>query len=211
MDTERPLRLDAERNRDAILSAATAAFAAHGSAASLDDIARSAKVGVATLYRRFPTRELLVQAVFDQKVRAYADAMDAAAERARTEPWLAFHDQVMVILEQQATDIAFAEILAAPLTGSDQFRAEHRRAFRSMLTLIERAKAAGAVRADFHHSDIYLLTLATAGITRVTATIAPGAWRRHAAYMLESFRAPGSDAGALPAVSASWRRLTERQ
>jgi len=209
VNSVKPLRLDAERNRDAILCAAAAAFAAHGSAASLDDIARSAKVGVATLYRRFPTRESLVEAVFGASMTAYAEGFEAAAERALAEPWLAFRDQVMAILEQQATDLAFAEVLSAPVTGSDLFRDQHRRGFRAMLTLIARAKAAGAIRADFHHSDIYLLTLATAGITRVTAETAPDAWRRHAAYLLESFRA--TDAEPLPVISVEWRRLTSSE
>ena len=207
MNTVKPLRHDAERNRDAILCAAATAFAEHGSGASLDDIARSAKVGVATLYRRFPSRDSLVEAVFGGAMTAYAEGFEAAAERALSEPWLAFRDQVMALLEQQATDIAFAEVLSAPVIGSGLFRDEHRRAFRAMLTLIARAKAAGAIRADFHHSDIYLLTLATAGITRVTAETAPDAWRRHAAYLLESYRAV--DAESLPVVSSAWRRLTD--
>src|ERR1051325_5777449 len=80
--TERPLRKDAERNRLRILDAAGERFAQRGLGVTLDDIARHAGVGVGTVYRRFADKELLIDALFEQRL----EAMRATAERALAEP-----------------------------------------------------------------------------------------------------------------------------
>ena len=69
-EASRPLRADAARNRDAILESARQVFAESGTDAALEEIARRADVGIATLYRRFPTREGLVAAAFEPRLRA---------------------------------------------------------------------------------------------------------------------------------------------
>ncbi|MET0974200.1 MAG: helix-turn-helix domain-containing protein [Leifsonia sp.] len=196
------LRQDAEQNRLAILTAAERTFAERGTGVRLDEIAREAGVGVATLYRRFPQREDLIEAVLGARMTAYADRSAVEAARSLTEPWEALRSFVLYLLEQQATDRAFNDVLIAPLTGSTVFVDEHRRALRSMTRLVERVKAAGVVRADFEHSDLYLLMLSNAGLLRAAGTTAPDAWRRLGAYMLDGFRV--KNAAPLPAVGGDW-------
>src|SRR5688572_7138209 len=99
LDLVTPLRADAERNRSAVVCAASSAFRSSGLAAPLEDIARLAGVGIATLYRRFPTREALIEAVFEAQMAAYAERAEAAAERSLTEPWPAFEDHVRSLVE----------------------------------------------------------------------------------------------------------------
>ncbi|GAA3849799.1 TetR/AcrR family transcriptional regulator [Streptomyces sp. NPDC003631] len=70
----RPLRADAQRNEDKLLEAAATAFAREGAGASVKDIARAAGVGVGTLYRRFPSKELLIEAVYRQEVQRLCEA-----------------------------------------------------------------------------------------------------------------------------------------
>jgi AcrR family transcriptional regulator len=200
------LRVDAERNRLALIDAATTVFARRGMEAPLDEVAREAGVGIATLYRRFPERTQLVEAVFEQRMRLYADHAVAAAARALLEPWDAFRDYVTFIFEQQATDTAFADVLIAPLTGSPVFADMHRAAFQATITLVARAHEAGAIRADFSHADLYLATLANAGLVKAARSSGPEASRRLCAYLLESFR-PGSR-DPLPPVPRVWERTT---
>ncbi|MGW1805374.1 TetR/AcrR family transcriptional regulator [Streptomyces sp. NPDC002078] len=79
----RPLRADAQRNEDRLLEAAAAAFARDGASASVKDIARAAGVGVGTLYRRFPSKELLIEAIYRQEVQRLCEA---AQQLTATEP-----------------------------------------------------------------------------------------------------------------------------
>ena len=196
--------MDAERNRGSLVAAAQEVFAEQGLEAPLEEIAARAGVGIATLYRRFPTRDALIETVLDETMRHYADRTEAAAEQALTQPWEAFSSYLMFVMEHQVTDPAFADALLAPLLGSEIFAAPHRRALDASFVLVDRVLAAGVVRPDFHHADLHLLILANAGVARATRRTAPQAWRRLTAYMLDAFR---HDTGqALPAVPHLWER-----
>jgi AcrR family transcriptional regulator len=200
---DRPLRADAERNRRAIVDAAASVFAAEGTAVTLERIAGVAGVGVGTIYRRFASVAELVAVVLEEKMRAYADRTEQAAADASERPREAFRDYVMFLLEQQATDLAFSDVVLAPRGASDAFQAEKVRAFRASVQLVERARAAGAIRADFDHSDLLLLQHANAGLLRGAQRESPLAWRRFGEYMLESFRRPGDP---LTPPSKLWTR-----
>jgi AcrR family transcriptional regulator len=208
---QRPaLRADAERNREAIVGAAAALFGEQGTDAPLDEIARRAGVGIATLYRRFPTRDALVEAVLGERMRHYADRAEDAVELALTQPWEAFSGYLLSVLEEQARDVAFADALRAPLVGSRVFAEDHRRAYNALFTLIDRAVAGGAVRPELDHADVYLAILANEGVTRATRDVAPDAWRRLARTLLDGLRA-GADREPLPPVPAVWNPGTDRR
>lgn len=196
---KKPLRVDAERNRQAILCAAASVFAAHGTTVTLEQIAEAAGVGVGTIYRRFSSVQELVGVVLEAKMSRYADRTEQAAEQALTQPWDAFRDYVLYILEQQADDLGFNDVLLSPDTGTELFRVEMERAFRASIVLVDRARDAGAIRPDFDHSDLYLLTNANSGLLRNTRRTAPLAWRRLADYMLQAFREPGDEPLTPPA------------
>lgn len=183
------LRADAVRNRDAILCAAASVFAASGPDASLNDVARAAGVGIATLYRRFPTRDSLFEAVYDAKMTAYADAAERAAEDALSEPWSAFCDHVAALVEDQVADPAFGTVLLSPLQGSDIFASEHERAFTATKLLVRRTRASGVARDDLHHSDLYVLLASSAALVTQPGPLEPHkAARRLATLFLDGVR-----------------------
>lgn len=166
------------------MRAASRVFAEEGTEVTLEHIAHVAGVGIGTIYRRFPTIDALVQVVLDEKITRYADRSELAAEQALTQPWAAFRDYVLYILEQQLTDLAFSEVILDPSTATELFRQEINRAFAATLLLVERAQDAGALRPDFHHSDIYALLHANAGLIRGAGPGGRQAWKRFAAYAL---------------------------
>ncbi len=104
-----PLRADARRNRDALLNAARQVFAEEGLSAPLDRIAKLADVGRATLYRRFPTREDLIQAIFQDNL----DALQAVADEAGDAPD-AFFTIFIAAVEQQKDNLGFIELFTRP-------------------------------------------------------------------------------------------------
>lgn len=204
----RPLRADAERNRQAIICAAGSVLAEEGSNVTLEHIAAVAGVGVGTIYRRFGSIEDLVSVVLEEKMRLYADRSEEAADLAKEQPWEAFREYVLYILEQQATDLAFSEVVASPHGVSKLFQEESNRALRASIRLVERARKANAIRADFHHSDLFLLTNANRGVLEGTQRIAPLGWKRFAEYMLDAFRHPGDEELTPPAEI--WKRAVSR-
>src|SRR5690349_8479952 len=110
------LRADAERNRAALLASAREVFGEHGLDASLDEIARRAGVGNATLYRRFPTRRDLIAEVFAGQMAEYVDRAEEALRE--PDPWVAFVGYVTHLFEIQATDRGLSELLIR--TGLDE-------------------------------------------------------------------------------------------
>lgn len=194
MDTDgacRRLRADAERNRARILEAAREVFAESGLDAPLEEVARRACVGVGTLYRRFPTRADLVDAVFEAKMEAYADAVEQAL--ADPDPWRGFRGYVEQVCAMQARDRGFTEVLTLTFPIGRTLDRARERAGAGFAELVERAKAAGALRADFVPEDLPLLLMANAGVVAATADFAPDAWRRVVAYLLQAFAARAAD------------------
>lgn len=158
------LRVDAERRRQALLCAAASVFIAEGIDAPLESVARKAGVGIATLYRRFPTRDALVEAVFDAKMALYADRAEAAAAKAHGDAWAAFAAYVRGVCGMQITDPAFAAVLLRPVHGSQMFARDHSRALRATRRLIGRGRESGQFREDLRETDVYLLLSATAAL-----------------------------------------------
>jgi len=187
---ERQLRADAARNRDAILAVARDVFAEHGLEAPLETIAARAGVGIATLYRRFPTREKLVAAALVEKVAEYAEAARRAL--AVPDPWDGFAGVVERICELQAGDRGLSDLLSMTLSADERVEELRRTANDLLIAVIDRAKAAGTLREDFVGEDLVLLLIATAAVTHVTRADAPEAWRRFVALALDSFSTRGS-------------------
>lgn len=158
------LRLDAARNRAAILAAAATVYAERGCHTSLEEVAKLAGVGVGTVYRRFPSKDLLIEALLEDAMRGYAERTEAFAAQAETEPWEAFRGHVLSLVHTQARDRAFSEVIADPTSSSNAFRDHHRRALRASLALSARAQDAGVLREDFRHRDLLILTRAVHGV-----------------------------------------------
>lgn len=148
----RPLRADAKRNREQLMAAARAAFTERGAAASLEDIARRASVGVGTLYRHFPTRQALLEAVYVDEVEALCTSVAAADAR---DPWGALVAWFDRFVDYVATKKALVDEMMATV-GADApvFRQCHEAIFAAGEPLLARAQAEHAVRADVEFVDV---------------------------------------------------------
>lgn len=194
-DVERPLRRDAARNRDLLLAAAREAFGECGVDVPLEEIARRAGVGIATLYRRFPRREDLLGAVAEDVIAEYAGVAEAAL--AEPDPWDGVAALVVGAGEIQARDRARRAVLAAGLAHAPAAVAEEARARLLVRRIVERGQAAGVVRADLEPEDVYLVLWGSSRVIEVLDGIAPDAWRRFLGLILDGLRA-GPSASPLP-------------
>ncbi|MDT0393641.1 MULTISPECIES: helix-turn-helix domain-containing protein [Streptomyces] len=189
------MRADARRNRERVLAAARAVFAERGIDAPMATVARRAGVGVATLYRHFPTRDALVHNAFAQQMETCARALSEAL--AAPDPWQGFQQMVETICALQREERGFSAAFAAAFPESTSQHAQFRhQAERDFATLVRRAQASGGLRADFSPSDLLVLLLAHCGLV----TALPGdaaASRRLVAYLLQSLRA-GTAGDPLP-------------
>jgi AcrR family transcriptional regulator len=176
------LRADAERNRAALLHAAREIFGEHGLDASLDEIARRAGVGNATLYRRFPSRRDLIAEVFAGQMTEWVELADRSLSD--PDPWLGFVAYVTRVCEMQATDRGLSDLLVNSSFDDDERLAQLRAtAQRGAVEVIERAQRAGSLRADLTRLDVRMLMMANAGVA--TRSPDPHAWRRHLLLFLE--------------------------
>lgn len=161
-------------------------FAERGLDVPLDEIARRAGVSIGTLYNRFPTRADLTAAVFADReetvvsITTHALGMD--------DPWAGFVAFVEQICRLMAADRGFTDLAArrAPQTAPPP----HGHGL--MTALIARAQAAGALRDDFTLTDMAFVIWSLTATIRATAAVAPDAWRRHLAFVLDGLRAPAA-------------------
>lgn len=181
------LRRDALRNRDAILSAAREVFAADGLEAPLEEIARRAGVGIATLYRRFPTRLELIDAVLVDAISSQVDI----AERALSieDPWQAFVFYLEQTGEVQANDRTMSDMMAIRLPKETAVETTKARLYQMVVRIVARAQESGQLRADVTPEDLALWTWANTSILEATHSFAPDAWRRHLALLIDGMRA----------------------
>lgn len=147
----RPKRADARRNYESLITAAREAFAENGASASLEEVARRAGVGIGTLYRNFPTRQALFEAVYVEEVRALSRS---ATDLADLPPWEALVAWLHRFVGYVATKRALAEEL---LRDSEVFRSCRTEIYTAGEPLMRRAQASGAVRADISFDDVVRL------------------------------------------------------
>jgi AcrR family transcriptional regulator len=183
MSATRPLRADAERNRQRILVAAKTLFAERGVDVSVEEIAAAAGVGIGTFYRRFPDRDALVEAVFatkmEQVVQVARDALEIE------DPWEAFRTFVLTVARMHACDRGLKSVTL----GSDRGR-EMAAAFRAAIQplaqqLLDRAKAAGALREDVTSFDVPMIYQAVSAIADRTRDVAPDYFERTLTLLLD--------------------------
>jgi AcrR family transcriptional regulator len=180
--TPKPLRADARRNRERILKAARKVFADRGINCQIDDVARRARVGVGTVYRHFPTKEALLEAV----VREHFDEIAGYARDAleHEDAWEGFCELIWRAAERNAEDLGFCEVMAS----TDQSRVVGEVGLMdSTVTLITRAKAQGRMRPDATEADVPMIMCGASSVMRLSRT--PGAWRRYLTLMLDGLRA----------------------
>jgi AcrR family transcriptional regulator len=187
LEPARRLRADAQLNRDRILDAAAELFAERGISAPLDEVARRAGVGVATLYRRFPTRADLAAATFERNISRFTEAVDRAL--AATDPWQGFRGLVFDLCELQAGDAGLREMLTTAFPPSSVVEQRTAEAVEKLRELMLRAQRDGSLRADVTVADVVVMLLANSGVLAATGQTAPDTWRRFAALMVDAFGA----------------------
>ena len=181
-DAAKPLRADARRNRERILKAARAVFADEGVDAQIDDVAKRAKVGVGTVYRHFPTKEALRDALVRERFEEIAGYAREALDR--EDAWEGFCEMIWRAAERNAADRAFCEVVAF----TDQTTiVEECGLAQATETLMERAKAQGKLRPDATRVDIPIMMAGAGSVMR--AHPSPEIWRRYMTIMLDGLRA----------------------
>jgi AcrR family transcriptional regulator len=185
-------RIDALRNREALVRAARTVFGRDGLDAKLEVVAREAGVGPATLYRHFASKPDLLQAIFEQRFEEELEPALAAAA-ADADPWRGFVMALHAALEQWAGDPVLTAIALEPGRGP-MAPAVRRRLFGPLEDLAARAQAAGRLRGDLAALDLPVLTrmllvAAGAGGSDGVALADPRRWERYLALMLDALRA----------------------
>ncbi|MCV7194019.1 TetR/AcrR family transcriptional regulator [Mycolicibacterium brumae] len=194
-DFGRPLRRDAEKNRQRIIDAARDLFAAKGLEPNLNDVAKHAGVGVGTVYRRFPTKAELIEAI-------YADVLDkltalGEAALAAENSWDGFVCYVWQMCERTATDRASREIVFSKAYGGERVREARDRLVPVVRRLVERAQDDGYLRVGVESADTPIFALLVGTVSEFAGEVDPQLWRRYVAMLLDGMRAR-TDQGALP-------------
>ena len=186
MPIETQLRRDAVANRERILDAARRLYADHGLEASMDEVARAAGVGVGTLYRRFPTKEALVDAILGDVVdRFHAFSQEALRqEDAFAGLELLFERAARLQLENRA----FLEVMALRMRDEPRLAAARERVRPLVEELVSRAQEQGKLRPDLAAADVQVLLWELARVVESTDTCASELWRRYLALTLDGLR-----------------------
>jgi AcrR family transcriptional regulator len=180
---DRPKRADALRNYAKVIAAARQAFAESGASTSLEEIARRAGVGIGTLYRHFPSRQALLEAVYEDEVE---DVCRQAAELDECDPWEALVSWLHRFVGYLATKRALAEEMLEYMDRDAQlFQSCRESLFAAAQPLLERAQRAGAARSDVTLPDVIKLVGAVAKIPAAE----PGQTERILEIALDGLRA----------------------
>jgi AcrR family transcriptional regulator len=191
----RPLRADARRNRERVLAAAREVFAEQGREAQIDDVARRAEVGVGTVYRHFPTKEALIDAIAGEAFERLVVVAEDQLEH-NLDPWDSLEKTLWAGAGLLAGDRAVSELMAET-TGPVNVDFEVQKRMNSaMRALLERAQAAGALRPDIVLDDVAML-MCGVGSATVKPHVMPDSWRRHLTVVIDGLRAANAS-GPLP-------------
>jgi AcrR family transcriptional regulator len=190
---DRPLRRDASRNRERILVAARELFAERGLEVTMDEIARHAGVGVGTVYRRFPQRSQIIEALFEQRMEDYL----ALAERslADPDPWQGLVEFLEQGMAMQAADRGLKELLVGHGHAAESGARVRARVLPMVEKLVVRAQEAGVLRPDIGALDLPMVSLMIGQVIDFSHAVAPELWRRYLALLLDGLR---SDRSPLP-------------
>jgi AcrR family transcriptional regulator len=205
---KRTQRADARRNRRRVLDAARGRFAEDGLDAQMDEIAEAAGVGVGTVYRHFPTKEHLIEALVEARFERIRESGAQALVEAEDDPWAAFSGFMRFSVELQANDRALSQVMASRPEAM-RAHAEGSGVFALSGELLSRAQESGDLREDAVVEDVPMIICGLGHVTQAARTgeTAPGmSWERFLAIVLDGLRAPGSaplpERSATPPLSA---------
>jgi len=163
MSRPRPLRADAERNRQRVLDVAQQVFATEGLAVPIDEIARRAGLGVGTLYRHFPTKEALFEAIVIGRIEGLVEDARQGARAPDADAGEAFFGFLSRMVEDGAAKKDFLAALASTGADMERIAAGKQRMKRAVNVLVERAQEARALRSDVSAGDVLTLVMGAVG------------------------------------------------
>lgn len=198
---DRPLRRDAQRNVERIRTAASALFRERGLAISHEAIAREADVSVGTIYRRFPSKDDLIEAVFEEELDAVVALAEAAA--GLDDPWESFVRLIHDVAERTADDAGLQQLITGSVHGAGRTKRVRERLEPLASAVVARAIGAGALRPDAEPQDIPMVHLMLAPLLEASRAVGQELWRRYLIIVLDGLRAEGHPREHMPpAVSA---------
>ena len=185
------LRADAARNRELIIAAAAAVFAERGLDAATAEIAHRAGVGEATLFRRFPTKDDLIDAIIDTRMEELAVLADAAADAA--DPAAALERFMQDLVKQFSRDKGFFEAAGERCMNDPKFQSQRERGMEAVGRLLRRAQDAGAVRTDLSPADISFLAGSAMYAMEVRKPgLRDDLWKRYLRVILDGMKPEGA-------------------
>jgi AcrR family transcriptional regulator len=194
-----PLRRDAQRNREMLITAAREIYTEQGVDAPLDDIARRAGVGSATLYRRFSGRAELIEAVFGESLRGILRATEEA--RSSADPWTGLTGYLERIFGLLAADRGTNDLMTTGIQGVPSLDDLRRENHKTIDSLLRRAQTQGAAREDITAEDLLFMLAALGRAVPGSASAAPEAWRRYLALLLDGLRPEAARPLPAPALT----------
>jgi AcrR family transcriptional regulator len=193
------LRSDAQDNRDRVLDAARALFSEHGLDVPMRVIARRAGVGPATLYRRFPTKQDLVNDAFtDELADCRLIVQQGCAE---PDPWRGFSSVIERLSVLNARNQGFVNAFMSANPDAKKFIEHRDELHRQLAHLSQRAKRSGALRQDFVMDDLVLVLLAARGLSSVLPGAREARARRFAVLAVDAFRNQASTEARIAPVT----------
>jgi AcrR family transcriptional regulator len=181
----RPLRADARRNRERVISGARRCMARNGLDAGMEEIARKAGVGVGTVYRHFPTKEALIEGLAQARFERLAEIANEAL--AVEDPWEGFEHLMRASAEIQTEDRALSEILVSR-QKTMRASAEKVGILELVAQVMERAQKSGQLRKDAEPEDVPMVMCALAGASKNPMTDP----ERYITMVLDGLRSPGA-------------------
>ena len=184
--TTRPRRSDAERNHRRIVTAARTVLAESGADARVEEIAHHCGLGVGTLYRHFPDKESLIDAVLDDAFGEIIELAEAAL--AEEDAWAGFAGFVERTIALYSTNRGLREIVAGNTRGRERAATMRTRLRPLVRRLVERAQADGSLRRDFAPEDVPVVFWACDRVIEASAPVAPEIWQRLLGLLLDGLR-----------------------
>jgi AcrR family transcriptional regulator len=176
-------RKDAVQNRQRIMGAAREVFARHGFGATLDEVADCAGVGIGTVYRHFPNKSAVINALFEESVDRLVALAGVAA--AAEDPWEGFVGFIIDVANLQASDLGLRDLMLTAKNGFERGELLRGRLRPVIRPVVARAQAQGALRPDFDEQDFPILQVMLAAAYEFTSVAAPDAWRRYLALVID--------------------------
>jgi AcrR family transcriptional regulator len=189
-EEDQPLRADAARNRETIVRTAFEVLGERGVDAQMTEIAEAAGLGIGTVYRNFPSKEALVNALVLDRLRLARRSFERALTH--DDAWTSLVHLIEELTKRQTENRVLSQFLGGRVAGSPELIAERDEVYAMLGKLVSRAKRSGQLRKDVNVADLRIIMTAVAYISASDSPLAHRLALRHVAILLDGLRAPGA-------------------